>query len=216
MIQESTALIKVDPRADVEVLRFLAESNQLRDFAEARIITTNDDLKPATDDLAIISKVKKAMEAKRKDYLQPFQEHVKEVNEAYKILMTPVEQADKITRDKMTAFINEQNRKRQAAEAIEAEKLALAKREAELKGGEITVDLTPIEKPIVAPQRTTTDMGSAGLKDHWVFEVTDFALLPDDYKMVDAVKLGKVVRAGLHIIPGVLIENKPSLAVTTR
>lgn len=211
-----TNLTLVNPNTDLEVLRFLAESNQLRDFAEARVIATNDDLKPATDDLAIISKVKKAMEAKRKDYLQPFQEHIKEVNEAYKILMTPIEQADKITRDKMTAFIAEQNRKRQAAEAIEAEKLALARREAELKGGEITVDLSPVAKPEAAPERVTTDMGSAGLKDHWVFEVTDFALLPDEYKMVDAVKLGKVVRAGLHTISGVKIENKPVLAVNAK
>jgi len=211
-----TNLTLMKPEERPEVLAFYQQAVQLKEYAVSRVIATNEDLLPATDDLAVIGKVMKAMESCRKDYLQPFQNHIKETNDAYKKLMEPIQQADTITRAKMTTFINEQNRKRQQAEQIEAEKLALAKREAELKGGEITVDLTPIEKPVAAPQRVTTDMGSAGLKDHWVFEVTDFALLPDDYKMVDAVKLGKVVRAGLHIIPGVLIENKPSLAVTTR
>ena len=157
------------------------------------------------------------MEERRKEYLKPFQDHVKETNDAYRMLMEPVDQADKITRDKMTAFINEQTRRRKEAEAIETEKLALARREAELKGGEITIDLTPIVKPEMAPEKVTTEMGSAGLRDHWeLVEIVDFALLPNEYKIPDTVKLGKVIRAGLHNIPGCKIENKPSLAVNTR
>jgi hypothetical protein len=214
---EQISLVTVDPKVNPEIMVFYNQAVQLKEYAMSRVIATNDDLKPCTDDLSIISKVKKAMEEKRKEYLKPFQDHVKETNDAYKMLMSPVEEADKITRDKMTSFINEQTRKRKEADAIEAEKLSLAKREAELKGGEITVDLTPIEKPAAAPSKVTTDMGSAGLKDHWgLVEVTDFALLPDDYKMVDTVKLGKVIRAGLHIIAGCRIENNPSLTVNTR
>ncbi len=214
MAENSLVLVKLE--ANPEIIAFYTEGLSLLEFAEARVIKTNDDLEPATDDLAVISKVMKGMESCRKEYLKPFQDHVKETNDAYKILMSPIEQADKITRGKITAFINEQTWKRKEAEAIEAERLALARREAELKGGEITVDLTPVAKPEPVPDRIKTDMGSAGLKDHWVFEVTDFELLPSEYKMVDAVKLGKVVRAGLHTIPGVKIENKPSLAVNTR
>jgi hypothetical protein len=207
----------VKPDAKPEVVGFYNQAVQLKEYAVSRVIATNDDLLPATDDLAVIGQVMKGMESCRKEYLKPFQDHVKETNDAYKMLMEPIQQADKITRDKMTAFIAEQNRKRKEAEAIEAEKLALAKREAELKGGEITIDLTPVEKPVAAPQRVTTDMGSAGLKDHWeLVEVTDFALLPDEYKMVDAVKLGKVIRAGLHNIPGCRIENTPSLALNIK
>ena len=195
----------------------LAQSNQLRDYALARVIVTNDDLKPATEDLTIIARLKKTMEAKRKDYLQPFQEHVKQVNEDYKTLMAPVEDAEKITKLKILAFQAEQARKRQEAEAIEAEKLALARREAELKGGEITIDLTPIDKPDAAPERIVTGMGSAGMKDNWkLAEVTDFALLPDEYKIADVVKLGKVIRAGLHTIPGCKIINDPIIAVSTK
>jgi len=209
-------LVLIKPETDAQIVAFYNEAISLRDFATARVIVSNDDLRPANDDLAIIAKVKKGMEEKRKEYLKPFQDHVKETNEAYKTLMEPIEQADKITRDKILAFRAEQERKRKEAEAIEAEKLELARREAALHGGEITVDLTPIEKPEAVPDRIRTEMGSSGQRDHWVFEVIDFALLPDEYKIPDVTKIGKVVRAGLHTIPGVKIENKPIIAVNTR
>jgi len=88
MNEELTAqIIKVDQKSEPSVLLLLAEANQLREYAIARVITTIDDVKAATNDLSLIAKLKKTMEGKRKDYLQPFQEHVKEVNDDYKILM---------------------------------------------------------------------------------------------------------------------------------
>lgn len=215
MVENSLVLVKPDEKP--EIMAFYNQAVHLREYAQSRVIATNFDLLPATDDLAVISKVMKGMESCRKEYLSPFQDHIKETNEAYKTLMEPIQQADKITREKMTAFINEQSRKRKEAEAIEAEKLALARREAALKDGEITIDLSPVAKPEAVPDRIRTEMGSSGLRDHWeLVEVTDFALLPDEYKLPDAVKLGKVIRAGLHIIPGCRIENKPILAVNTK
>ena len=141
---DTGGLVLVKPEADVEIMVFYTQALQLRDYAEARVIITNDDLKPANEDLNIIRTLKKAMEEKRKDYLRPFQDHVKETNEAYKTLMEPIEQADRITEGKMLEFSREQKRKRLEAKAIEAEKLELAKRETELNG-EHTVDLTPWE-----------------------------------------------------------------------
>ena len=215
-LQEQISLVLLDPKVDAEVIAFYAHAVRLKAFAEIRVIATNDDLKPAAEDLSLIATVKKGMEAKRKDYLTPFQNHIKEVNEAYKTLMNPIEQADIITRGKILIFKKEQDLKRQEAEAIEAEKLALARREASLNNGETTVDLTPIAKPEVVPDRIHTDLGSAGMRDHWVFEVVDFALLPDEYKMPDATKIGKVVRAGLHNITGVKIWNEPLVAVNIK
>ncbi len=209
-----TALVKVRPETDIQVLMFLAESNKLRDFAEARVIITVDDMKLANDDFIIIGKLKKAMEAKRKEYVSPLQDHVKTINDAFKKLMEPIEVADKVTGQKMLAFTLKQKLIREEQEKINALRLEAAKKEMELKG-ELTESVNLVE---VIPEikRTTTEMGTTGQKDHWTFEVTDFALLPDEYKMPDATKIGKVVRAGLHIIPGVKIWNEPILARNTR
>ncbi len=215
MAEEVKSLVLITPDSDGQLMAFYNEALSLRKYAEARVIATNDDLKPATDDLAIIAKVKKAMEGKRKDYLSPFQNHVKEVNEAYKTLMEPVEQADKITRNKILTFSAEQERKRREAEAIEAEKLALAKREAELKGGEITVDLTPVEKPEAVPERIRTDMGTAGQRDNWKWEVVDINLVPREYLMINVGMLTPIVKAskGKLTILGIRIYNEPIIAV---
>lgn len=207
-------LTLVKPEMNPELMKFYSQAVSLREFAVARVITCNNDLKPANDDLIIIRKVKKAMEEKRKEYLKPFQDHVKETNEAYKTLMEPIEEADKITAGKMLAFDAEQKRKIREAEAIEDEKLALARREAELKGGEITIDLTPIEKPEVVPDRIRTLMGSSGQRDNWKWEVEDITLIPREYLMINAGMLTPIVKAskGKLTIPGVRIYNEPIIA----
>ena len=209
------SLVLTRPEANPEIVAFYNEALRLKEYADARVIVTNDDLKPANDDLVIIRRIKKGMEGKRKEYLTPFQDHIKETNDAFKTLMEPIEQADKITSEKMLAFDAEQKRKRREAEAIEAEKLALARREAELNNGEITIDLTPIEKPELVPDRIRTVMGSSGQRDNWKWEVIDFKLVPDDYKIINAGVLTPMVKAskGRVPIPGIRIYNEPIIAV---
>ena len=100
----------VIPTQDQSVVALYNEAQKLLEYANSRVIVSADDTKAATNDLSLIAKLKKAMEAKRKDYLLPFQEHVKEVNDTYKTLMAPVEQADMVTRQKVMAFQREQAR----------------------------------------------------------------------------------------------------------
>ncbi len=215
---ENISLVLTRPEANPEIMAFYNEAIRLKEYAEARVIKTNDDLKPANDDLVIIRRIKKGMEEKRKEYLKPFQDHIKETNDAFKTLMEPIEQADKITSGKMLAFDTEQKRKRQEAEAIEAEKLALARREAELNNGEITIDLTPIEKPEPVPDRIRTDIGSSGQRDIWKWEVTDINLVPSEYLMINAGMLTPIVKAskGKIVIPGIRIYNEPIIAVNMK
>jgi len=212
--EPETTLVLVKPEANAEIMGFYSQALRLRDFAEARVILTNDDLKPANDDLIIIRKVKKAMEERRKEYLKPFQEHVKETNEDYKTLMEPIEEADKITAGKMLIFAAEQKRKIREVEAIEAEKLALARREAELNGGEITIDLTPIEKPEAVPERVRGDMGSSGQRDNWHYEIIDMALLPREYMVPDTAMLNAIAKKhhDTKKVDGVRFYNEPIIA----
>ena len=208
-----TSLVLVKPADDTEVMAFYEQAIGLRDYAKARVITTNEDLKPANDDLNVIAIVKKGMEARRKDYLKPFQDHVSSVNDAYKVLMLPILEADKINSAKVLAFNAEQRRKIQEAEAIEAEKIALAKREEELTG-EHTIDLAPVDKPDAVPDRIRTDMGTTGERVNWKYEVFDFALLPDEYKVADTAMLNSIAKKykDLKQVPGVRFYNEPILA----
>ena len=212
-----TAIMQIKPEEDIEVQNFYEQALKLAEYAKQRVITTVDDLKPATDDLSIIRKIKKALEEKRKEYLKPFQEHVQEINDAFKKLMEPILAADKIMADKMLAFDAEQKRIRQEQEEINRMRMEAAQKEMELKG-EITEPVSLVEVLPEAPKRVSTDMGIAGQRDNWKWEVMDFALVPDDYKMINAGVLTPIVKAskGKISIPGIRIFNEPIIMVNAR
>lgn len=210
----TTAIININPESDLVVLRLLCEANQLRDYAIARIIANDEDLKLATDDLSIIAGVRKALADKKAEYYRPVKMHLDAISASFLTLFVAVDEADRITRGKWTAYRNEQARKK--AEADETNRMALeVARRQEAATGEHTVDLTEVVAPTPVA-RVQTDMGTAGVTHNWKFEVVDFKALSDEYKMTDAAKLGKVVRAGLHTIPGVRIWSDEGLRVSTR
>jgi len=216
METQITALIKIAPSSDLKVMAFYNQALELQKYAEARVITTVEDLKPATDDLSLIAKVKKGIESSRKDYLQPFQEHIKETNDAFKTLMEPIETADTVTRNKILAFQLKQKLIREEQERINSLRLEAARKEMELKG-ELTESVNLVEV-IQTPSRISTDMGVVGMRDNWTYEVTDFSILPDEYKVVDTTMLNAIAKRhhDTKPIPGVRFFNKQILALNTR
>jgi hypothetical protein len=62
---------------------------------------------------------------------------------------------------------------------------------------------------VEAPAKTVhTASGKVTIRSVWKHRVTDFDALPDEYKIADDVKIGKVVRAGIRQIPGVEIYEE--------
>ena len=211
---EGTALLRIDPRQDAIVIGFYDEAKKLLDYANARVITSLDDAKLATDDLSMIAKLKKAMESKRKDYLQPFQDHVKEVNEIYKVLMQPIETADIVTRSKVLSFQREQAELKAKQEEINRLRMEAATKEAELNNGEIKESVNIIDV-VTVPTHVYTDNSPLGTSKVWKLEVEDLTKIPLEYLMPDMVKIGKVVRAGVKI-PGVKSWQESSLRVNSK
>jgi len=214
MESQDTALIHVRPDVDPRVTALYQEGVKLQRFAETRIIQSDSDVKTATDDLSIIAKLKKAIEERRKEYVSPINEHLKAVNDAFKSFTEPLTIADTLTRQKVTAYRQEQERVRQEQERINRLREEAARAEMQLRG-ELTEPVNLVE---VAPEpvaRYRTEVGTLGTVKTWKFEVMDFALLPDDYKVADLVKIRKVVTAGATI-PGVRAWQEESLRVTTR
>lgn len=211
----NTALVKVKPEADEAVIALHEQSLKLEQYATALVITNDGDIKSATNDLSIISGLKKAIEEKRKEYTQPINDHLKAVNEAFKAFTEPLTQADKITRTKILDYRAEQERQRQEAEDIARTERELAERKAALTGEPVVVPEV-VEAAPAAPDRYRTEMGTLGKMTIRKWEVVDLSLVPDEYKVVDAAKIGKVVRAGIPSIPGIRIWEEPTLRVTAR
>lgn len=215
MAEEITALVNA-PGADIEIVNYYNEAIKLQEYAEKRVIRSLDDVKLATNDLSVISRLKKAMEEKRKEYVLPLQNQVTAINDTYKTLMQPIEAADLTTRNKILAYQKEQERIRREQEEINRLRMEAAQKEAALHKGEITESVNLVEVIPEAPKRVSTDMGILGKATIWKFEVIDFASVPDEYKIVDTAKVGKVVRAGLRSIPGIRIYPEETLRVTAQ
>ena len=217
--EESAAetAIALRPGEDMEAHGYFEEALRALDYAEKRVITTIEHVKAATDDLALISKLKKVMENKRRSLLDPLKLQAEAIRETYSSLMDPIIKADRITREKMLAFQQEQARIRQEQEAINREKAELAAREAALNGREVEpvelVEVTP-----EAPKRVETDMGTTGMVDHWKYEVVDPLAVPREYLMVDTAMLSAIAKRhhDQKPVPGVRFYNEPIIAVRAR
>ncbi|MFA5429862.1 MAG: hypothetical protein WC329_01730 [Candidatus Omnitrophota bacterium] len=195
------------------------EATKLLEYAERRLIHSNEDLKPAVEDLGIIAKGTKALLEMKKRALAPLKEKSDAITAAFKQILEPLEIADQLTRRKMESFNNEQKRKAAEAAAIQNEKEALAAREAALSGtGEITVDLTPPQAPPPVPAHTRTEQATQGFQKVTKWEVVDPNLVPRVYLIVDAAKVGKMVRAssGTLSIPGIRIWTEDAVRINTK
>lgn len=211
-----TALV-LRPGEDVEVRGYYADGVKLFDSARSLVIATTEDLKPANDSLSFISKLKKAMESKRKTYLDPLKASMDAIRDTYDYLMIPVLEADKIIRAKMTAYDAEQRRIRAEQEGINRKRQEAAEAELRLKG-KVTEPVNLVEVASEPTKSVSTDIGSSGLTDHWKYEIIDFALLPDEYKVVDSSMLNAVAKKhhDQKQVPGVRFYNEPFITVRPR
>jgi len=209
------ATVMYDPEPDDVLRRYQDQVNGMVAYAEALVIRDAAAVDGATNDLSMISSLKRQLEDRRKEYVGPLNNEVKEINALFKTLTEPLAEADSLTRKKILAWNEEQRRLKAEAEAINQQKIDLARREMELNG-EITVDTTPVDVPTDPRRRIEADAGVAATAKLWKWEVIDFALVPDEYKMIDASKVGRVVRAGIRSIAGIRIYDEETLRVTPR
>ncbi|MBA7684472.1 hypothetical protein ES703_92868 [subsurface metagenome] len=84
--------------------------------------------------------------------------------------------------------------------------------------GELTESVNLVEVAPEAPKSVSTDMGTSGMTDSWKYEVFDFALLPDEYKVPDTAMLNSIAKKhhDQKQVPGVRFFNEPFITVRAR
>ena len=216
-IEVPETALALRPGEDIEVRNYYDEALKLLEYAEKRVIASLEDNETANDDLTIISKIKKAMEAKRADFLLPYKAHMDAIRETYSTLMNPILEAEKLTKDKMLQYHLKQKLIREAQEEINRKRMEAAQEEMELKG-ELSESVNLVEVQPEISKRVSTEMGSSGQKDVWKWEVVDFALVPDEYKMINPAILTPTAKSykDTRTIPGIRIYNEPIIATRAR
>jgi hypothetical protein len=212
---DATATIQVKPSTDPRVTALYTEGVKLALYAESRTITSSADVESATRDLVIIAGVKKAIEERRQEYVGPINDHLRTVNNAFKAFTEPLVQADTITHKKVLDYMTEQKRIKQEQERINQLRLEAAQAEMKLTG-ELSEPVNMVEVAPPPQTRFNTDTGTLGTAKIKKWELTDISQVPIEYLMIDATRVGKVVRAGIPSIPGIRIWEEESLRVTSR
>ncbi len=212
---EETALVKVNPQTDAAIVTLHTQAIRFVDAADRLVIASDDDVTSATGDLTLIANLKRAIEDKRKEYTQPLNNHLKAINDVFKTFTDPILYADKLVRSKILAYRAEIDRQRQEAEEIERLKKEAAEREAALTGQPIIQPGPTLVIP-PPPDRYHAGNGTLGKVMVHKWELEDFSKVPDEYKTIDAVKIGKVVRAGIPSIPGIRIWQEETLRIDTK
>lgn len=217
-MNEETALIKVNPLVDPMVLSLQAETAIIREKSLSFVIASIDDMKLATEDLSIISRLKKALKEARLNWTAPIKEQLESVDTPFKTMLDDIDRAEKTLKGLMLAYQQEIEKKRRAAEELDRQAQELARKQAEMNGGEFTVDTTPVLRPDEAPKKVHTELGGTGTRDNWKYEITDVGLLPREYMVPDTAMLNMIAKKhhDAKPIPGVRFYNKPIIATYTR
>jgi len=204
---DECALVRIKPESDLVIASLREEVLRLYEYAGSIVVDSIDGMKRATEDLSLMANIKKALEGKRKEYLGPLQDHVKTVNDTFKTISEPLAMADGLLRSKILAWKKKQEELKRLAEEVEKAKQSTSP--------EIAKQAAALEVPEAQiVKRVHTGVGDSGTRKVKKFEVEDFAKVPDEYKVLDVAKVGKLVRAGLEVIPGIRIFEEDTVVVS--
>lgn len=174
--------------------------------AKALEIRTSEDAQRASEIYGQIKAMRKEIDAFFDPNIQKAHELHKQTLAQKKKIDAPLVEAEQILKPKLLAYNREQERK--AVEEASKARLEAYKREEEARSAlaaqaveqgfkqeaeRILSQPTPLPPPVISAPIQKVE----GFKERsvWKFEVMDASLVPDEYKKVDEVAIGKVVRA---------------------
>ena len=147
----------------------------------------------------------KLVDDKRKQYVQPLNDQVKVINNDFKMILGPLDEALKHVKTALSAWRNGQAFKEAEERRLEIEASA---KDAVRAGDAVAVAglvEDHREAAAEAPRIVRATSGSVSFRDEQKFEVVDPLQVPYEYLVVDERLIRAAVKAGKLVIPGVKI-----------
>lgn len=201
-VELTTAIINIKPELSENYIKLYSELEKLKNYAENRVINTDNDIVAAAMDLAVITGCKAEMDKLKAKYINPIREHLDAVLEPFKKLAVLLGDAELINKAKVKKYNADVEARAEEIAKVNREAEELARKQAQLNQGEFTVNTTPIEAPVPI-RKVSTEQGTLSMvaaPDTW--EIENQSLIPFEYYMLDTKKIGRVIRAG-GVIPGI-------------
>ena len=208
----------MDYQNDDRVLAVASEATELEVRAESITIVDTDSDESAKVVLSQLATKKKDLETLRKSFVGPLNKHVKDINTFFKEQALPLDNADKIIRNKVASYFLEQkaiaDKEQERQDKLAAKRQETADRKAQ-KDGQIVAPPVPV--PIVqTPTKTTkTVAGSVTMKSVWKYEIVDRSKIPSEFYVLEESLIRRQIAAGRHEIPGIRIYETKETMVRT-
>ena len=213
--------VQVDRPNEAALRKQASDYLQIADMYE---VSSQEDYLFANDQLGDVKKQAKTLDDRRKAITKPLDEAKKQVMDLFRPALDLLSSAEGIWKRKMLAWDNEQDRKRREEEARlreiarkEQERLRRLAESAAAKGNtdkaeRMAAMAESMPTPVVAAP--VEKASGVSFREQWDFEIVDQSAVPREYLMVDAKRIGGVVRAmkGATNIPGVRVFAQKILA----
>ena len=211
-----TDLVSISvPTPDIQqdaVTKFVAQAQSLT-------VTTQPEYETASAILSDIKARAKVIESQRVALKKPIDEAARAIQAFFKDPLEALSGAESVIKGKLVSFIDEQRRREREAQAKldeaarkERQKLEERAAKAEATGKAEKAEALQEQAAAVVAQIVSIPVKAEGVSSQtvWSFEVTDPSLVPDQYKLIDEVKIRGVVRAlkSDAKIPGVRVFEK--------
>jgi hypothetical protein len=170
------------------------------------VISDQASLENASTGIAKGKEYLKQMEEKRKFFVKPLNDHVKNINDGFHEVAKPFEQGLLSLNIKRSEYIKlEQNR----IENERREAVRLAQEKAEAEGKDATKAVEKIEKQaekeLKAASTVSTGISTSYMAKVWTWDVEDIKLVPWEFLTVDDAKVTKAVGEGVRKIAGIKV-----------
>jgi hypothetical protein len=204
-VSKVSKVLEVQEIEEQEIVRLWNRAEQIRDTILTMTIESVNDYKKALEYLLSLSVIKLELDSKRQFFSKPLYDQMRRVNAYFDQYLKPIEEADKILRQKIVQYraLKWEEFKQQEKEIYERIKNELG-----------SADLPPV---VVTPTLAKNEVVSGGeitfrVVKKWVVE--DESKLPREYLKPDEKKIAEAVKKGEEI-PGVKVytEEEPQVKI---
>lgn len=168
-------------------------------------IANENDLAKGADLLHEVKNVKSALTKRKEEITRPIMQSLESVRDLFRPLEDAYKDAERIIKEKMTAFqLAETKRIKAKQDEIKTK----------LEQGKIKTETAISRLENVGEVSTKFEgiVGKISFKTHLKLEITDEKLIPRAYLVPDRVKITGALRAGLTVAGAKLVEEKIPVA----
>lgn len=199
------------------------------------LIVTENNFNEWSENLFAIKKAIKQVNDKRMDFTRPLEEAKKKLIAEARGVTDPMEATVELVEAALLVYQLEVQRKaeeherflvQQELERLEKEKEELVEQAVDNESDYALDEAEVVEQQIEEVKHVSTEVSATkrtnfvttSISKKWAFELLDFSKVPDEYKMLNEVKIRKMISGeyGTHEIAGLNIYQKASLSSRRR